>query len=310
MEWLKAIQWDHPAIVAAVGGVFLIAAALLKRKKHPDDRARIKIENKPSNVLKSTVKVGLDEKDVGQEVGKAIDPLRQDMASVSAGIQALSDQLATAQLAPKQPVTVSDDPLKIKAVEFYNAGVDAYQQDEIGQALGHWRDVLQLDPHYAAAHNNLGVALKAKGELDAAIENYNAALRIDPDYAIAHSNLGSALAAKGELDAAIECYKEALRIEPDCASAHNNLGNALQDKGDPDAAIEHYNAALRIDPDDARAHDNLAIALAQKGDAAAAVTALAKAIELDERYRAWAKTDTNYDSIRDDPAFRKLVYGE
>ena len=42
----------------------------------------------------------------------------------------------------------------------------------------------------------------------------------------------------------------------------------------------------------------------------AAVAALAKAIELDPRYRAWAKTDADYDPIRDDPAFRKLACGE
>ena len=60
----------------------------------------------------------------------------------------------------------------------------------------------------------------------------------------------------------------------------------------------------------ARYHNNLAIALARKKATAAAVAALAKAIELDPRYRAWAKTDKNYDPIRDDPVFRKLVYDE
>lgn len=43
---------------------------------------------------------------------------------------------------------------------------------------------------------------------------------------------------------------------------------------------------------------------------AAAVAALAKAIELDPAYRDKAKSDSHYDPIRDDAAFRKLVYGE
>ena len=44
--------------------------------------------------------------------------------------------------------------------------------------------------------------------------------------------------------------------------------------------------------------------------AGAAVAALAKAIELDPHYRNEAKSDADHDAIGDDPAFRKLVYGE
>ena len=68
--------------------------------------------------------------------------------------------------------------------------------------------------------------------------------------------------------------------------------------------------ALRIEPGYATSHFNLGCALAQKRGAAAAVAALAKAIEFDPRYRDMAKSDTDYELIRDDAAFRKLVYGE
>jgi len=322
MECLGAIQWDHPLTVAVAAaltaGVFAIVIAIMKRKKPSNDGAggvsttvspettvapQIDIDNKPISVFKPSVKVGLDEKDVGQEVSKAVDPLRQE-------IEGLSDQLATAQLAPKQPLPVSDNPLKVKAVQFFNAGVQAYDEGEIGQALGHWLDAVQLDADDAATHSNLGVGLHNKGDLDAAIEHYNAALRIDPDLGAAHNNLGVALQAKSELEAAIEQYNAALRIEPDHAMAHNNLGAALAAKGELDAAIEHYNAAIRINPKSARYHDNLARVLAEKKAATAAVAALARAIELDQRYRALAGSDPDYDPIRADPAFRKLIYGE
>ncbi|MCH8969151.1 MAG: tetratricopeptide repeat protein, partial [Planctomycetes bacterium] len=217
--------------------------------------------------IDTSFKVGLDEEGVGQELGKRLDPL-------SAGIKALKDQLA--QLAPKQPLPGSEDPLKIKAVEFFNAGVDAYKKDEIGQAIGHWLDALKLAPAYAHAHNNLGRALKEKGALGAAIEHCNAALRIEPDSRSVHYILGLALAAKGEHD----------------------------------AAIEHLGKAMGIEPDDADDHFDLSRVLAEKEDAAPAVAALARAIQLDPRYRDKAKTDKHYDPIRDDPAFRKLVDAE
>ena len=109
--------------------------------------------------------------------------------------------------------------LKVKAVEFFNAGLDAQKQGEVGQAIGHYLDALKLDPDHAAAHNNLGIALKAKGDLDGAIEHYNEGLRIDPDLALAHYNLGIALKDKGDLDGAMPLAqlvsKSRLRINPD-----------------------------------------------------------------------------------------------
>lgn len=289
MEWLGAIQWEQAAIVGPVAaaltaGVFGIVIAIMKRKKPPDDgqaglsttvspeitvAPKFNIDNKPSNVFKPTVKVGLDEQEVGQEVSKAVDPLRQ-------GIEALREQLATAQLAPKQPLPDSENPLKVKAVEFYNAGVDAANEHETGQAIGHWLDAVNLDPDSVNAHFNLGVALWVKGDYEAAIEQCNAVLRLDPNFADAHNLLGAVLATQGALD----------------------------------TAIENYNAALRIDANSASAHFNLGCAFARKNDVAAAVSALQKAIELDQCYRARAKSETDYDPIRDDPAFRKLVYGE
>lgn len=174
------------------------------------------------------------------ELSEALAAAETQRAGFDIDLKAIKS--AVDALAPKQTVPDTGDPLKIKAVELFNDGLDAYHAGEIGQAIGRWLSAVDLDPDYSYAHNNLGVALKAKGDLD--------------------------------------------------------------------AAIEHYHAAIRINPTSAKYHDNLAIALAQKRATTEAVAELAKAIELDERYRAWARSDTDYDPIRDDPAFRKLVYGE
>ena len=279
----KPRRWSYlrkPTIGAAIiGALTFVVVEFIKRARSSAPiqtvsseikvDPEIEIENKPENIFKPSVKVGLDEKDVGKEISKAVDPLAQTMSAVDKKLEALGDQLAQAQLAPKHPVPDSDDPLKVKAVEFYNAGVDTQNLGKIGQAIGHYFDALELDPDLAAAHNNLGVALKAKGDVDGAIEHYNEALRIDPDDAPAHNNLGNALADKGNLDGAIEQYKEALRIDADHANAHYNLGLALNDNGDLDGAIGHFRKAIRINPDYALAKKNLAIALAKKKDSSA-----------------------------------------
>ena len=40
--------------------------------------------------------------------------------------------------------------------------------------------VLEIDPRYAQAHNNLGVAYEALGKTDEAIEAYKRATELDP----------------------------------------------------------------------------------------------------------------------------------
>ena len=140
------------------------------------------------------------------------------------------------------PLPDSADPLKVKAVEFFNAAVDAHIEGQIGQARGHLLDAAKLDPDNALAHYGLGVV--------------------------------------------------------------------LNDKVERDAAIEHYSVALRIDPVHPQSQYNLGCALAAKKVASQAVAALRKAIELLPLCRDKAKGDADYDPIRDDRAFRKLVYGE
>lgn len=48
------------------------------------------------------------------------------------------------------------------------------------EAVYRWEQVLERDPNYAPAYNNLGVAYEALGEYDKALEAYDQALRLDP----------------------------------------------------------------------------------------------------------------------------------
>ena len=48
------------------------------------------------------------------------------------------------------------------------------------EAVFRWERVLEIDPRYAQAHNNLGVAYEALGKTDEAIEAYKRATELDP----------------------------------------------------------------------------------------------------------------------------------
>ena len=152
---------------------------------------------------------------------------------------------------------------------------------EAQQAL--WRAV-EIQPDFAAAHNNLGNALKDQGKLDEAIASYENALKIKPDYAEAYNNIGNALKDQGKLDKAIASYENALKIKPDYAKAYNNMGNALQGQGKLDEAITSYENALKIKHDYAETYNNMGTALKDQGKLDGAITSYENALKIKPDY--------------------------
>ena len=75
---------------------------------------------------------------------------------------------------------------------------DAKQQVEFGIAVaqkGLWREAIyrweraaQIDPTYAAAHNNLAIAYEHEGDLSKARASYEKALELEPNNALIKQN--------------------------------------------------------------------------------------------------------------------------
>lgn len=60
---------------------------------------------------------------------------------------------------------------------------------------------------------------------------YRQALAIQPHYTAAHNNLGNALLQLGEFAPAVAAYRLALAESPENADIHCNLANALRQLG-------------------------------------------------------------------------------
>jgi len=71
----------------------------------------------------------------------------------------------------------------------------------------------------------------------------------------------------------------------ECALLYFEAGNFKLDNGNPDEAIVEYREAIQVWSGDARFYNNLGIAYRQQGEMEAAEQNLARAIELDSRYR-------------------------
>ena len=75
------------------------------------------------------------------------------------------------------------------AISSDEATIDQYNQFAIrsaeselwNESIFRWKQILEIQPQNARAHNNLGVAYEASGKTDQAIESYKRATELEPD---------------------------------------------------------------------------------------------------------------------------------
>jgi tetratricopeptide (TPR) repeat protein len=167
---------------------------------------------------------------------------------------------------------------------------------------------------HTLAYDNLGNVYQAQGEYEQAIESYRRAIELNPKDATPHTNLGSVYYDQGEYEQAMRAYENALRL-PDSlgspASAHtlayDNLGSVYKAQGEYEQTIESYTRAIAINANYSSAWYRMACCYAVWDNVDDAVQALQRAIQLNRECREIAKTDSDFDGIREDERFKKLI---
>ena len=102
-----------------------------------------------------------------------------------------------------------------------------------------YEQALRGDPRNADAQVNLGRLLYEQNEVVEAIEHYRKALGLKRNHATAAFNLGIALEDLGETNDAIVAYRRAVESDPYFADAHYNLAQLYQKTGQKAAATRH-----------------------------------------------------------------------
>ncbi|MBK1988702.1 tetratricopeptide repeat protein [Sphaerospermopsis aphanizomenoides BCCUSP55] len=203
-----------------------------------------------------------------------------------------------------------------KAIE-YNPN-DYYSWYELGNALRNlgrneeavlsYDEAIKIQPNDHYAWNNRGIALRSLRQNEAAVLSYDEALKIQPDDHYAWYNRGIALRSLGRNEEAIFSYDQALKFNPDDYYAWNNRGNALDDLGRTEEALFSYDQALKLKPDDNFGWYNKACCYAIQGNIEESLKNLQQAIKLQPaEVLQRAKTDTDFDFIREDIRFQALM---
>jgi tetratricopeptide (TPR) repeat protein len=139
-------------------------------------------------------------------------------------------------------------PERLTAEDWYLLGCDL-ETGSPKDARDAYRRAVELEPHHADAHVNLGRLLHEDGHASSAATHYRIALQSKPDHAAAAYNLGVALEDLGRRAEALAAYEKALEADPGMADAHYNAALLYERAGKKAAAIRHLKACRNlVDP--------------------------------------------------------------
>jgi tetratricopeptide (TPR) repeat protein len=190
---------------------------------------------------------------------------------------------------------------------YNNRGIAYAKQGKYSEAIADFNQTLKLNPNDALAYNNRGNAYADQGKYSEAIADFNQALKFNPNDALAYNNRGVAHSNQGKYGEAIADYNQALKLKPNLSGAYENRGNAYANQGQYSEAIADYNQAIKLNPNLAGAYYNKACAYSLKREVKAAIENLQQAIHLDAKFREVAKTDSDFDNLRQNQQFRSIV---
>ena len=176
-----------------------------------------------------------------------------------------------------------DRTLTSDVLNHFNSGVTFYNQKEFSKAIEAYQKVIELDPTYVEAYNNMGIIYQMLGNADRAFGAYQKATEINPRYEKGYNNLGILLLLKGRYEEALEAFEKALAVNPNNIESHINLGILYKKKGQWEKAIESYQKALAIDPLHKETHYNIALLYEQLENLELAITHYQQFIQLSSK---------------------------
>lgn len=170
------------------------------------------------------------------------------------------------------PKSVADQ-VQQQALSFYDQGLTLYYQRDFAEALTLFNKALALDPSCYQALNGKGATYAFQGRHSEGIALINQAISLNPNFEYSHFNLG--------------------------------LANELAQNWS--AAIAAYQTAIKLDARDAWAYYGIASIYGRQGKVAQTVDYLKQAIDIEPDAKETAKTEHDFDPVRNSSEFQALL---
>ncbi|MBD2635629.1 tetratricopeptide repeat protein [Limnothrix sp. FACHB-881] len=189
----------------------------------------------------------------------------------------------------------------------YRQGIGQDCRKRYEEAIASFDKALQLSPDFYEAWFRRGCALINLKRYEEAIASFDKAIQFKPDYHYAWDGRGLTLLFLERHEEAISIFDRAIQLKPDYHYAWSSRGRALKNLGRYEEAIASYDKAIQFKPDDHYPWYGKAVCYVKQGQVDKAIDHLRQAIKLNSQARDWAKTNSAFDPIRQDPRFQALI---
>ena len=153
------------------------------------------------------------------------------------------------------------------------ANADAIRQEELLQKL------VAAFPNDERAHFTLGGYYFGQQDLPEAIAHYKTATELSPSYSTAYNLLGYAYRQQSDYTNAEQAFKKYVELIPNDPNPYDSYAELLLKMGRYDDSIAQYRKALAIDPHFFASHFGIAADLMYQGKAGEAAAELQKITE-------------------------------
>ena len=201
--------------------------------------------------------------------------------------------------------------LSYEAIEqapvFFNEG-NGYLEEDLQKAIELYDKAIELNPGFALAWNNKGYALNHLKRYEEALPVMIQAVQLDRTLVVALNNCGAALQGLGRNKEAIATYEEAIKLEPASYEAWLGRGICLCNLQEYQETIAVAQKLVELDPENFLGWYLKAVCYALLDNKQLAIENLKESIRLDsEISQQLAKTDSEFDYLREDEQFKELM---
>ncbi|HSR16520.1 MAG TPA: tetratricopeptide repeat protein, partial [Ignavibacteriaceae bacterium] len=194
-------------------------------------------------------------------------------------------------------------------------GMVYHHQKRFAEAIEVYKKIIEEKKDFYLAYRWMGVAYDILGEHDSAIKSYKAAALLKPYSEEPLMHIEMTYRKKGDFEEAKKVEKEYLKIgeskleiNPDDTIALSRIAGVYASNGDKEKAIQAIKKIIEIDPEDGLAVYNCACNYARMGMKEEALQYLQQAFKSGyKNVRDWVYSDPDFDSIREDPEFKRIV---
>lgn len=184
------------------------------------------------------------------------------------------------------------------------------------EAAEEFEQAIRLNPHLFDAYYYFARTSFARGDVSRSADLFRKAAEVRPEDFQSAMLQGQSLRMLGRVEEARKSAREGIRRAERMLMLNPNDGRALSlgagsllEDGQRERAVEWAKRSLELYPDDMGALINAACLYAKTGRREEAMELLERAFTRGWGKRDWIEHDSDYDSLRDHPRFKKLLAG-